>query len=130
MRMERSSQRRSVGNQPIRLRNAVSYDLSRSTSMLPQAKIRLLEQLVAELQQTLESLSDVRIPDIAQGLDFYDEVKRFEIELIKRALIFVEGHQRKAAQLLNLNATTLNAKVKSYQIQLGQAVGPTRRLRD
>ena len=130
MRMERSSQRRSVGNQPIRLRTAVSYDLSRSTSMLPQAKIRLLEQLVAELQQALESLSDVRIPDIAQGLDFYDEVKRFEIELIKRALIFVEGHQRKAAQLLNLNATTLNAKVKSYQIQLGQAVGPTRRLRD
>jgi DNA-binding NtrC family response regulator len=108
----------------VRIRPAVSYDISRPTTTLPLTKIRLLEQLVAELQQALESLSEIEISDISQGLDFYEEVKRFEIELIKRALIFVDGHQRKAARLLNLNATTLNAKVRTYQIHMAHVVGP------
>ncbi len=54
--------------------------------------------------------------DIAQGLTFYDEVKRFEIDLIQRALDQTSGHQSRAARLLGLNATTLNSKIKSYNI--------------
>ena len=48
--------------------------------------------------------------------DFYDEVKRFEIDLIRRALDQTSGHQSRAARLLGLNATTLNSKIKSYNI--------------
>lgn len=54
--------------------------------------------------------------DIARGVNFYDEVKRFEIDLIRRALDQTSGHQSRAAQLLGLNATTLNSKIKSYNI--------------
>ena len=54
--------------------------------------------------------------DIAQGITFYDEVKRFEIDLIRRALDQTGGHQSRAARLLGLNATTLNSKIKSYNI--------------
>ena len=54
--------------------------------------------------------------DIAQGIRFYDEVKRFEIDLIQRALEQTNGHQSRAARLLGLNATTLNSKIKSYNI--------------
>jgi DNA-binding NtrC family response regulator len=54
--------------------------------------------------------------DIARGVNFYDEVKRFEIDLIRRALDQTAGHQSRAAQLLGLNATTLNSKIKSYNI--------------
>jgi DNA-binding NtrC family response regulator len=54
--------------------------------------------------------------DIARGVSFYDEVKRFEIDLIRRALDQTGGHQSRAARLLGLNATTLNSKIKSYNI--------------
>ncbi len=56
--------------------------------------------------------------DLARGVSFYDEVKRFEIDLIRRALDQTGGHQSRAARLLGLNATTLNSKIKSYNIQL------------
>ncbi len=54
--------------------------------------------------------------DLARGVNFYDEVKRFEIDLIRRALDQTGGHQSRAARLLGLNATTLNSKIKSYNI--------------
>lgn len=54
--------------------------------------------------------------DLAKGVNFYDEVKKFEIDLIRKALDQTGGHQSRAARLLGLNATTLNSKIKSYNI--------------
>ncbi|MEP7148734.1 MAG: helix-turn-helix domain-containing protein, partial [Acidobacteriota bacterium] len=54
--------------------------------------------------------------EIGRGVNFYDEVKRFEIDLIRRALDQTGGHQSRAARLLGLNATTLNSKIKTYNI--------------
>ncbi len=56
--------------------------------------------------------------DISRGVNFYDEVKKFEIDLIRRALDQTGGHQSRAARLLGLNATTLNSKIKAYNIIL------------
>jgi DNA-binding NtrC family response regulator len=56
--------------------------------------------------------------DIAGGISFYDEVSRFEIELIRRALEITGGHQSKAAKLLGMNNTTLNSKIKGYHIKI------------
>ncbi|CAN5120339.1 sigma-54 dependent transcriptional regulator [soil metagenome] len=56
--------------------------------------------------------------DLARGVNFYDEVKKFEIDLIHRALGQTGGHQSRAARLLGLNATTLNSKIKSYNINI------------
>jgi DNA-binding NtrC family response regulator len=100
--------------------SSVSRDDAREAAAAAKDKLRLLKQLTMELHQGLEALNDVPIPDFAQGLDFYQEVRRFEIELIRRALMFMDGHQLKTARLLNLNATTLNAKIKHYQITLYQ----------
>ena len=83
-------------------------------------KIKLLKLLVVELHDELEALGDASTPEIEQGVDFYDEVSRFEIEMIRWALTLVGGHQRKAARLLNLSATTLGTKIKHYRIQLGR----------
>ena len=46
------------------------------------------------------------------------QIKKFEIDLIRRALEQTGGHQSRAARLLGLNATTLNSKIKSYNIDL------------
>jgi DNA-binding NtrC family response regulator len=48
------------------------------------------------------------------GFDFYREVERYEIELIKSALNLCEGNQTRAAKLLTMKPTTLNAKIKHY----------------
>jgi transcriptional regulator with PAS, ATPase and Fis domain len=56
--------------------------------------------------------------DIARGISFYDEVSRFEIELIRRALEITGGHQSRAAKLLGMNNTTLNSKIKVYNIKI------------
>jgi len=54
--------------------------------------------------------------DLSRGVNFYDEVRRFEIDLIRRALDQTGGHQSRAARLPGLNATTLNSKIKTYNI--------------
>ncbi len=58
--------------------------------------------------------------DIVGGIDFYDEVQRFETHLIKMALNETGGNQAKAARLLGIKATTLNSKIKLFQIEVGQ----------
>lgn len=87
-------------------------------------RLRLLKQLTMELQQGLESLDQAPTPDFERGLDFYQEVTRFEITLIRRSLMLTAGHQGKAARLLNLKASTLGAKIKHYEIQLGHPNSP------
>jgi DNA-binding NtrC family response regulator len=54
--------------------------------------------------------------DVAQGIDLEQEISRYEIELIKRALQLTGGHQSRAARLLRMNPTTLNSKIKKYGI--------------
>jgi DNA-binding NtrC family response regulator len=70
----------------------------------------LAQEMISDSSGTSEKI------DIAQGVTFYDEVKKFEIDLIQRALEQTGGHQSRAARLLGLNATTLNSKIKSYNI--------------
>lgn len=77
-------------------------------------EVRDPESARAIIQQTEGASGDI---DIARGVNFYDEVKKFEIDLIRRALEQTGGHQSRAARLLGLNATTLNSKIKSYNIQ-------------
>jgi DNA-binding NtrC family response regulator len=73
-------------------------------------------QLAAKMIQRSEGASgDI---DIARGVNFYDEVKRFEMDLIRRALDQTGGHQSRAARLLGLNATTLNSKIKSNRLEV------------
>ena len=61
--------------------------------------------------------AQLQIADLGTGIDFYDEVQRFETALIKLALDQAEGNQAQAARLLCLRATTLNSKIKLYGIQ-------------
>jgi DNA-binding NtrC family response regulator len=55
--------------------------------------------------------------EISRGVSFYDEVNRFQIDLIRRALELTNGHQSRAAKLLQMNTTTLNSKIKYFGIR-------------
>jgi transcriptional regulator with GAF, ATPase, and Fis domain len=83
-----------------------------------EGNISSLRELTFKLLRKVESIGEVHAPDIQSGIDFYEEVSRFEIDLIKRALVQTGGHQRRAARLLNLKVTTLNSKIKHYNINM------------
>ena len=73
----------------------------------------MARKLLAELENIEESSAS----NDSVGVDFYAEVKRFETELIVQALTYSAGHQLQAARLLNINPSTLNAKIKQYKIE-------------
>jgi len=73
---------------------------------LAKALANEIGTLKAELQNNSRSVDD--------GIDFYGEVERYEIELIRTALNQCGGNQSQAAKLLHLKSTTLNAKMKHY----------------
>lgn len=50
------------------------------------------------------------------AVDLPLEMRRFESDLIRCALIRTGGRQRRAARLLGMSVATLNAKVKRYRI--------------
>lgn len=78
-----------------------------------------LRELVLRVLCEVQSINEVTPVIIGHDFDFYEEVRRFEIDLIKRALLQTGGHQVRAAKLLNLKVTTLNSKIKHYNISLG-----------
>lgn len=84
----------------------------------PSDNIKNLKELTLRLLQEVQSIGEVHTVNLEGGLDFYDEVSRFEIDLIKRALVHTAGHQGRAARLLNLKVTTLNSKIKHYNLSL------------
>jgi transcriptional regulator with GAF, ATPase, and Fis domain len=69
----------------------------------------------------LREISSAENSDAGQGNDTIDlqaEVRRFETELIRSALIQTGGRQRQAARLLGTKVTTLNTKIKRYKIEI------------
>lgn len=78
-------------------------------SVLKELVLSLLNQL--ELLRGSEQHEQKTVPS-----NFYDEVRRFEIELINDALCRTRGHQQEAARLLGVKPTTLNSKIKRYNI--------------
>lgn len=67
----------------------------------------------------LESLSCLEIND---RVDFFEEVRKFEVRLIKRALFHAGGSQTKSARLLGVGASTLNNKIKRYRIPVSTSL--------
>lgn len=87
------------------------------------SRTKTLKQLALKLLLEAQSLNEAPAPDVRNGIDFYEEVKRFEVDLIQRALSFTRGNQVRAARLLKMKVTTLNSKIKHYDININVLVG-------
>ena len=83
-------------------------------------RLNSLRQAALTILDELESLK-VTAPESVSGqnvsLRLYDEVRRFEVNLIKSALSRTGGSQTQAARLLGVKLTTLNSKIKRYHIE-------------
>jgi DNA-binding protein Fis len=76
-----------------------------------------LKGMVRKILVEIEAMGMSPNFDVGGGIDFYDAVQKFEVSLIKSALLRTGGHQSRAAKLLGIKKTTLNAKIKHYNIE-------------
>ena len=97
--------------------------LTLEANALP-GQIEMLQKAALSLLKEVQTISTLEATDIVRGIKFYDEVERFERELIMRALELTGGHQVRASRLLGLKVTTLNSKVKRYRIPLPHDARP------
>jgi len=82
-----------------------------ASALIEEAELLEHENGLAEATATVENLN------LKSRVDFFEEVKRFEVRLISRALEVTGGNQARAAKLLGLGTTTLNYKIKAYEIK-------------
>jgi transcriptional regulator with GAF, ATPase, and Fis domain len=81
--------------------------------------LRVAVDAAAHAVASLETLElNLMLSQVGErDVDFYDTVRTFEIALITSALKRAGGVQAKAAYFLNMKVTTLNSKIKGYEIQ-------------
>ena len=93
------------------VRDRVQRLVTLALSLLNEAQNLARDKAFTDASTQLRSLN------VAEGIDFYKEVERFEIELIRLALDRTHGCQAEAARLLRIKPTTLNSKIKLLGIQ-------------
>lgn len=94
------------------------YDIDQRLQQLAQLAKDLkteVENLQAELSRNRPQPGPIDLEK--DGIDLYVEIERYEVELIKHALRQCNGNQSRAAKLLRLKPSTLNAKLKHYRLQ-------------
>lgn len=93
------------------MRSRVQRLLDIANILLKETESLARDKAFADESNRLQNLN------LTEGIDFYNEVERFESGLIKVALDQTGGHQARAARLLHIKPTTLNSKIKSYGIE-------------
>ena len=81
-----------------------------ASALLQEAESLDHENALAETSAAVENLN------VRSTVNFFDEVRSFEMRLISRALVLTGGNQARAARMLGLGTTTLNYKIKSYEM--------------
>src|SRR5882724_5034273 len=80
------------------------------------------QSLLFEIREFRGFISDPSIfnePEeaiVPEGGNFFTEVQRFEIGLIEEALKLSNGNRSRAARRLSLKVSTLNSKIKRYEL--------------
>jgi transcriptional regulator with GAF, ATPase, and Fis domain len=106
---------------------ATSGNLQTSTvrhiGSAPSAR-KILETLDHIEQELAELINVFALRSVLEDSDlsFYEEVERFEVLLISSALKKTAGSQVKAARLLGMKNTTLNAKMKKLGLTVPAAL--------
>ena len=95
----------------------VSHEASPRASNMTLPNLNSLREAALTVLREVDSLTR-RQPNGEQKLGLQEEVQRYEIELIKNALLRTRGNQRRAAQLLGVKVTTLNCKIKRLGISI------------
>lgn len=124
-----------LGSQPFSIYEAMmkqvfTNDLSNKGSSTREIEIKLsvlqdalnsLSEAVSVLQSMKAVETNLLFQDIEsnfpkKGISFQKVVKQYQVSLIRQALVASSGSQTRAAKLLNVNVSTLNAIIKRLDI--------------
>jgi transcriptional regulator with GAF, ATPase, and Fis domain len=100
-----------------------TYENMNSSPQMPDLlgnRVEALRALATLMIREVESIEKV-VPSSDENFDdkdfcLQDEIQRYEADLIRSALVKAQGRQRRAARILGVKVTTLNAKIKKYDI--------------
>jgi transcriptional regulator with GAF, ATPase, and Fis domain len=81
-----------------------------------ESRIEALREAALNILTEVESLRSAPALRVDGNVKLHDEVQQFETDLIRATLDRTNGNQTRAAQLLGLKLTTLNTKIKRYNI--------------
>src|SRR6476619_6783633 len=81
-----------------------------------ESRLSSLRDVAVELLNAVDCLKQTTNSNSNNTLNLDDEVRKFEADLIRAALVRTGGNQARAARLLGVKHTTLNAKIKRYGI--------------
>jgi transcriptional regulator with GAF, ATPase, and Fis domain len=93
-------------------------------------RLNALKEVALNLLTEVELLGTAQAARTHRNLKLQDEVKQFEIDLIRIALDRTHGSQTHAARLLGVKLTTLNTKIKRYKIEFAGQKGDREDIRD
>jgi transcriptional regulator with GAF, ATPase, and Fis domain len=79
-------------------------------------RISAVRDLVLMLLRELEALRPEELSQPDRTASLQTQVQQFESDLIRQALFRSAGNQARAARLLGVKHTTLNAKIHRYRI--------------
>ncbi len=79
-------------------------------------RIGIVKQLLNKLLNELETVNENERVNLSEDFNLYEQMKNFETDIIRQALFLTDNNQRLAAQMLGINYTTLNAKMKRFGI--------------
>lgn len=96
----------------------VARAAARGTEVVLDNRLSTLRDVALTLLREVESLRVTGPYDLVGRVRLYEEVQRFETELIRSALSRTMGNQTRAARLLGIKLTTLNSKIKRYGIAI------------
>ena len=82
------------------------------------SRLDALRDVALTLLHEVESLRSLRPPRGSEQPKLPEAVRRFETQLILTALEKTRGNQVRAARILGVKHTTLNAKIKRYGISI------------
>lgn len=105
----------------VRLRSDETCEVANSLaglaflSSIPVARLDAVKVLAMALVTALEGGSEIE-PGRGSAINLRDEVQRFEANLIRSALAYTGGRQRRAARLLGINVSTINERIKRYKL--------------
>lgn len=97
------------------------------------SRLEALRDVALSLLREVDSLQKSQPPHPDRKLRLSEEVRQFEIDLIRTTLDRTNGNQTRAARLLGVKLTTLNTKIRRYHIsfaghEAGSADGVQSRL--
>jgi transcriptional regulator with GAF, ATPase, and Fis domain len=87
------------------------------------SRLEALKVLALALLSEIDALGQIASYGPQRSINLSDEVRRFETDLIRGALMQTGGRQRRAARLLGMKVPTLHAKMKRYQINSDDFLG-------